>query len=203
MAKRKITVALNFPRTPGQAIFYAKHIAAMMDGNPYFPSPSVPMSTLLAHIAELEAAEVATKTGVHGAAAARDAKLDDVHNDLKQLRTYIETIANQHAEDAEAVVASSGMSLKQSAGPSKADFAVQQGKVSGSVRLRVRHPGTVTSVDWQTSSDGEHWVDAPRTVRANADIEGLTPGTRYWFRYRTLTSAGTSDWSDALTLLVV
>ena len=118
-------------------------------------------------------------------------------------RTYVETIANQHAEDAEAVVASSGMSVKQSAGPSKADFAVQQGTVSGSVRLTVRHPGIVTSFDWQTSSDGDHWVDEPSTVRANLDIDGLTPGIRYCFRYRTLTRDGKSDWSDPLTLLVV
>jgi hypothetical protein len=199
----KITVARNFPRTKGEAIFYAKHVAVMMEGNPYFPSPPVAISTLLAHIAEAEAAHAATETGAYGTASTRNAKLVVVENDLKQLQTYIQTIANQHAEDAEAVVASSGMSVKDSAGPSKAAFAAQQGKTSGTARLTVRHPGTTASFDWQTSTDGEHWVDGPRTVRADVDIKELTPGTRYWFRYRTLTKDGTSDWSDALSLLVV
>ena len=200
---RKITVALNFPRTHAAAIFYAKHVAASMQGNPYFPSPTVPLATLLAHIAEAEAAQAATKTGAHGTAADRDAKLLAILVDLRQLRVYIETIANLHAEDAEAVVASSGMSVKRSAGPSKATFAVRQRKVSGSVTLAVRHPGTVTSFDWQTSTDGERWLDAGRTVQARLDRKELTPGTRYHFRYRTLTRDGLGDWSDPLTLLVV
>jgi len=200
---RKITVALNFPRNPIEVPAYARHVASSMAGNPYFPSPSFPLATLLAHTAALEAAEVVTLTGAHGAAADRNAKVVVVHDDLKQLRTYVETIANQHGADAAAVVVSSGMSVKQSAGPRKAIFAVKQGKVSGSVRLSVRHPGIVTSFDWQFSPDGTHWIDAPSNVKAHQDIAGLTPRTRYSFRYRTLTRDGTSDWSDALTLLVV
>jgi|HubBroStandDraft_3_1064219.scaffolds.fasta_scaffold503576_1 hypothetical protein len=94
------------------------------------------------------------------------------------------------------------MSVKQSAGPKKQPFAVKQGRVSGSVTLTVRHPGIVASFDWQYASDGEHWIEAPSEVHARQDIEGLTPGTLYSFRYRTLTRDGTSDWSDVLTLLV-
>ena len=202
MAKR-IHVALNFPRTVGEALAYAKYIAASMTGNPYFPSPPVPMAVLASHIASLEAAEVTTRSGAQGASADRNAKLIRVHDDLKHLRVYIETVANQHGVDALAVVASSGMSRKQVAGPSKADVAVKQGKVSGSVRIDVRHPGITASFDWQLSIDGEHWVDAPSTTEAGTDIHNLTPGTLYSFRYRTLTRAGKSDWSDPVTLLVV
>ena len=61
----------------------------------------------------------------------------------------------------------------------------------------------VTSFDWQSSSDAVHWIDAPSTVRPNQDLEGLPPGTRYSFRYRTLTRDGTSDWSDPLAIVVV
>ncbi len=200
---RQIYVALKLPRRTGDVLAYAKHVAALMAGNPYFPSPTVPIATLLAHVAELDAAEVATRRGTHGAAAERDAKLAVVHDDLRQLRAYVRTIASQHAEDAAAVVVSSGMSVKQTAGPRKAAFAAKQGKVSGSVRLFVRHPGIVASFDWQLSSDGVHWINAPSTVRASQELEGLTPGTRYSFRYRTLTRDGTSDWSDPLDLLVL
>jgi hypothetical protein len=200
---RMIKVALNHPRTAVGILMYAKHVAACMTGNPYFPSPTLPIATLVAHIAELEAAEILTGTRTRGAATDRDAKLSTVMNDLRQLRTYVETLANQHAEDAEAVVVSAGMSVKESAGPSKAAFAVKQGKVSGSVKLSVRHPGVVASFYWQSSTDGVHYIDRESTTWAHQDIDGLTPGILYHFRYRTLTGDVMSDWSDPLTLLVV
>jgi hypothetical protein len=200
---RRRTISLNMPVRDNDRIAYAKHIAACMAGSPWFPTPPVPIATLLAHIAELDAAQVSTLSGAHGTASARDAKLLVVHDDLKQLQTYVQTVAVGHGEDAEAVVASSGMSVKQSSGPSKPVFSVKQGKRSGSVRLSVRHPGIVASFDWQSSTDGIHWVDRERTVHAKLDVDGLTPGTRYAFRYRTLTRAGLSDWSDPIVLWVV
>ena len=202
MMAKHLHVAHKFPKGNGDFLAYAKHVAAMMGGSPYLPSPTVPIATLLGHIADLDAAEVVTRTRVHGAAAERTGKRVIVEADLRQLRAYIECVASQRAEDGLAVIASSGMSVKQPAGPKKAVFAVKQGKRSGSVRLVVRHPGIVTSFDWQSSSDGTHWIDAPSNVRANQDLDGLTPGTRYSFRYRTLTREGTSDWSDPLTMIV-
>jgi hypothetical protein len=201
-----IYVALNFPESPGKALLYAKHVATCMSGNAYFPTPIVPMATFLAEIAELETAEVATLTGAHGTATERNSKLSDVHNTMKRLRADIETTANQPGVDGPTVVASSGMSVKDVAGPSKADFAVKPGNNSGSVELSARHPGrgTKTSFDWQSSDDhGAHWVDAPRTVYSYTTISGLTPGVLYSFRYRTLTRDGEGDWSDPITLMVV
>jgi hypothetical protein len=200
---RKRTVALNLPKSDGSVLLYAKHVAACMDGNACFPAPPVPITTLAAHAAELEAAQVTARTRLHGAAAARDQKRVIVEDDLRYLRTYVESVASRHAEDASAVIASSGMSQKQSAGPRKATFAVKQGRSSGSVTLTVRHPGIVASFDRQISLDGTHWTEGPSTVHASVDLEGLTPGTTYWFRYRTLTRNGSSDWSDPIKLLVV
>lgn len=202
--RRRLIVALNFPKTVGPAIHYAKFIAGRMEGNPYFPSPTLPIATLRAHIAELEAAQVATLTGRRDAFPARDAKVVLVHDDLRQLRTHIESVAFQYPpEEAEAVIASSGMSTKQTAGPRKPTFAVKPLSVSGSVRLEVRHPGIAAAFYWQFSVDGVHWLDAPDTVKASQDLHGLTPGTLYYFRYRTNTTHGLSDWSDPFTLRVV
>jgi hypothetical protein len=200
---RKLKVALNRPKGVGETIAYARFVASRMEGNPYFPSPLVAVAALSTHLAALEAAEVVARTRVHGGAKARDDRLSIVHDDLMQLRAYVEAVASLRAEDAEAVVASSGMNVKQSAGPRKAPFAAKDGRRSGSVTLIVRHPGGVTSFDWQYSTDGTHWVDAPRTVQARADLDGLTPGVLYSFRYRTLTKEGLSDWSDPITLMVL
>src|ERR1700677_5075567 len=118
---RKITVALNLPKGDNEMIFAAKHIADSMTGNAYFPTPPVPLATLKAHIAELEAAQVATLTGARGTATARDAKRIVVEEDLKVERVYVEGIANQHGEEGPAVVASAGMFIKEVAGPRRAD----------------------------------------------------------------------------------
>jgi hypothetical protein len=200
---RKITVALNFPDSVGEAITYARLIARRMAGNAYFPSPPVAIATLLVHIEELAAAEVVASRGAHGDAALRNVELDAVHRDLQQLKTYIETVANQHAEDGIAVVTSSGMSVKRSAGPKKALFNIKQQKRSGSVRAEVRHPGKDASFDWQYSVDGIHWIDAGRTNTARLDIDNLSPGTRYHFRVRALMGDVLGDWSDPIPLLVV
>jgi hypothetical protein len=200
---RKITVALNFPRSVGDAITYSRRIAGSMDGNAYFPSPPVAIATLLVHIEELAAAEAMALRGAHGDAALRNVKLDAVHGDLKQLRSYIEGTAHQHGGDAIAVVSSSGMSVKRSAGPRKALFRIKQRTRSGSVRAEVRHPGKDASFDWEYSIDGIHWIDAGRSNKARLDIDNLSPGTLYYFRFRVLTGDVVGDWSDPLTLIVV
>jgi hypothetical protein len=174
-----------------------------MQGNAHFPAPTVPIATLLAHTAEVEQAQVVAQGGVHGAAAERDAKLLIAKGDLEQLRTYVETVASGYGEEAEAVVTSSGMTVKRSAGPRKPLFAVKQGPVSGSAILVVRHPGVVTNFYWQYSTDGAQWTSAPDTVVARRDLEGLTPGVRYFFRQRTNTRKGTGDWSDPIAFMVV
>jgi hypothetical protein len=201
---RKITVVLGLPRrTPGKTILRAKHIAASMQGNPYFPAPTLPLATLLAHIQDLEDAEVATMTRARGSPAARDDKLAIVEEDLRRLRSYVESVANRFAEEGPAVVVGAGMMVKARSGPRKAPWAVKQRKKSGSVRLEVRHPGVVAAFFWQYSIDGKLWVDAPSTTSAHLDLDGLTPGQRYWFRYRTLARDVMSNWSDPLVLLVV
>jgi hypothetical protein len=200
---KTITVALNRPKGDLESIAHAKHIVTCMEGNPYFPSPPVPTGTLLLHIADAEAAQVVALSRLHGAAADRDAKLTIVYGDLEQRRSYVQTVARSHGGDAEAVVVSSGMSTKQSAGPRKQLFAVKQLAKSGSVRLEVRDPGIESSFDWQWSTDGVHWVDAGETTYTYLVIKNLTPGTEYFFRHRTLTRDGLSDWSDPIKLRVV
>ena len=203
---RKITVALNLPeRQPGKTILYARHVASSTRGNPHFPSPNVPIATLTAHIDELEAAEIVAMTHADGAATARDAKLVVVENDLRQLKTYVETVANTFADpnEAKAVVLSAGMDVKNSAGKKKGAATAKQGPTSGSVTLYAPHPGSPPTFYWQHSTDRETWTAVKHTRYTELELTGFTPGVRYWFRYQVLVGEVTSDWSDAIELLVV
>jgi hypothetical protein len=199
---KALKVILNRPRAVGHFMTFSRFVASRMEANPYFPSPPLPIATLEAHITELETAH-ALMLSQRKTKKARDAKLSAVVMDLLMLAMYVQTVAVKSSTDAEAIVASAGMSIKRFPGPGKVAFAVKQGKLSGTVELVVRHPGGNATFYWQRSADGTTWIDEEDAVIANTTIEGLTPGQYYWFRYRVRTSAGLGNWSQVLTLLVV
>jgi hypothetical protein len=196
---RKITVALNLPKGDNELIFAAKHIADGMDGNPYFPSPPLPIATLRAHIAALELAQVATLTRAHGTPAARDERRVIVEEDLKVERLYVETLANQDLVHGPAIVASAGMYIKDARGPGRAELAAKDGPEPGSVQLSVKRPKGAASVHWQWSLDGVQWVDAGESKQADFVVRNLIPTTLYWFRHRFLLASGLTDWGQPIT----
>ena len=198
----RVLVALNTPRRIPELILYARSVAAALSANPAFPSPMPAMATFEADLAALEASHVQTLTRAMGTTSERDAKLATVNGDLSSLRAYVQDVANASPGAAEAVIASAGMSVKGSSGHGKPDFEAKQGPTSGTARLVARAAKVRASYDWQQSSDGMTWVDLARTMRADADVEGLSAGTRYVFRVRKLTQDGIGEWSQVVALLV-
>ena len=95
------------------------------------------------------------------------------------------------------------MSVKNTRGPSKPTFEAKQLPVSGAVHLFARAAKGRASYDWQYSKGEEPWLFGPRTVRADVKLHGLARGAVYFFRYRTVTKEGVSDWSEVVSLLVV
>jgi hypothetical protein len=201
--RTKITVALNIPKGDNDTIVYAKHIADCMDGNPYFPSPHVPIATLRAHIAELEAAQVATLTRAHGTTTARDAKRMVVEEDLKMQRIYVQTVANQHALDGPAIVKSAGMSEKGGGGPRKPLIDIKPGPEPTSVTIWVKHPGGDASFEYQWSLDGVTFPFSAQSTKAHYVVKNLELGVVYGFRYRILIGETFRDFCDPITYRVV
>jgi hypothetical protein len=199
----RVIVALNPSRRIEDWIVFARFVEGCLGRNPVFVSPVPSLAVFGAHIAELEAAQAATYTGAYGARATRDAKLCVVRQELTSLQTYVQILANEHpGEVAAAIVQSAGMSRKNAAGPSKPDFEVKPGKVSGTVHLYARAAKTRASYEWQYRTAQTPWTSGEPTVRADATLSGLTPGVSYSFRYRTVTKAGVGDWSQVVTLIV-
>jgi hypothetical protein len=197
---RRVIVIIKRPRQIGSALTYARHIATCMTGNPYFPSPRLPIATLLAHIAEAEAAHVEVLTGRHGAASERDAKLLTVIQDLEQLAADVNWVVFQRAEDALAVAVSSGMSVKQTRGPAKWAFGATPSPRTGEVLVRFPRRRREESFDLQVAVAGEPWGEPLRVSHAKKTIAGLTPGVLYHFRYRTFLREVLGDWSDPFVL---
>jgi hypothetical protein len=200
----RIVIALNPPRRMNDFLVYAKAIAARLSEDPIFTPPPPSLAGLEEGLVALESALVASTTRAAGLAVARKACEAQAMQGLQQLQRYVQNMADQApAAEAAAIIERAGMSVKDVAGPSKATFVVKAGRVTGSAHAYARAAKTRASFDWQLSSDGERWVSIASTVRADATFDELTAGTLYWFRYRTVTKEGTSDWSEPVSLLVV
>jgi hypothetical protein len=82
-------------------------------------------------------------------------------------------------------------------------FGVEQGAVSGAVKLVTASAGNRASYDWESSIDGgKTWAALPSTLQAKTSVTGLPAGTTAQFRYRAVTKTGVADWSQPVSLLV-
>ena len=61
---------------------------------------------------------------------------------------------------------------------------------------------TCASCEWEYGLDGVTWTKLAPSVRADKVVDGRSPGTVYFFRYRALTKAGLGDDSQVVTRLV-
>jgi hypothetical protein len=175
---------------------FAKAVLTAMTGNPWFPSPAIPLATFAAHIAALDAAETAVLLRTLGNAQERNAKLRVVLADLDGLRVYVQRIADAHVAEGPEIIESAAMSVKTVTHHDKPTLEARPGPQSGSVVLYAKASRSRSFLDWQYSVDGVSWVSLPSILRSKTMLMGLTAGTTYLFRIRRSTKAGTGDWCD-------
>jgi hypothetical protein len=196
-----IYVVLGLPKRNKDLIAYVNAIIAKMTGNVNFPTPTPTLAAISAALAAFVTAEAAmgVSKGVKGD---RTTKRTELVALLKHLRDYVQQICESNMANAAAIAESAGMRLKDLTIPVKEAFTVTQGLLSGSVDCEVRAPGIPTTYYWSFSVDQKIWSNAPDSMTAKVTITGLTPGQLYYFRYRTMTRKGTSDFSQYVSLLV-
>jgi hypothetical protein len=200
---RRLIVRGPRSRRIADKIAYARLVATSMRGNAYFSDPIRALDDLEAHIVVAEAAQVATLTRAVGTAPALRAVLRVLQGDLERLQLMVQQAANAHPTDGPAIIETAGMNQKDNRGPERADFAVRQGKVSGSVILIARSIGRKATYEWHYSIDGKHWTSVEPTHDAETRIAGLAVGTSYGFRFRARGAEGLGGWSRVITMLVV
>jgi hypothetical protein len=71
------------------------------------------------------------------------------------------------------------------------------------VKLAAKAVAARACYEWQYSTDQKTWTEVPPTLQAKVEIDGLTPATAYFFRFRGVTKAGTGDWSQVVSIMVV
>ena len=197
-------VSLKLPTVVGLLIGFVRAIIQALTGNAAFPSPTPTLAVLSGAVNDLEIAQTAALTRAKGAVEVRNEKHAALLTLLADLRAYVQTVANAAPpEHSAAIVQSAGMNVRKTPVRKPRVFAAIQGSVSGAVKLVAPFAGSRAAYDWQWSSDGgKTWQLAPSTVQARTGMIGLTPGSTVLFRYRAVTKAGESDWSEPTTFIV-
>ena len=196
-------VTLNLPTTTFALIKKGRGIVGAMNNNPLFPSPTPPLVTVSASLDTLATAEQAIEARTKGAVPARDIAREAVIEQLHQLKSYVQVVADADKENADKIIASAGMSSKKARANTKTDFEAKSGPVSGSVHLVARAADRRAGYEWQWSADGgKTWTPAPATLQAKTTIVGLPVATSCQFRFRPITKTGEGAWSQVVTFVV-
>ncbi len=194
---------LKLPRQNLALLLYGKKVLVAMTSNPHFPAPSPPLAVLEAAVAALDASETATGGG-KASTAQRNIDRRALILCLEHERHHVQSVAEQQTSqaDAEAVIISAGMFVRQITKPSKAPLAAKHGPLSGSVGLVALAAAPNAVYYWQWSTNQETWFDLPDTMTARTLVTGLVPGTIHFFRVHAITRAGLTAWSQVVSLMV-
>lgn len=212
----KITMKTNISKF----ITKAQFIHDMLLNNPNFPAAQGLLGQLQADINTLGADESKALTKAKGAAAARDAEKLIVYNELDELRGIVQAVVNipANANNAVAMVESSGMEIKGVTHKKKGAFSLKHGKASGSIDLIALAAGKRAAYEWNQSLDNVNWIpcDPHVTTEAKNIVENLPLGVRHYFRFRPIlpkraqknSSAktavhGEGDWSQSDSMIVI
>ncbi len=194
-----------------QLVEYGETVVGMMTLSAYFNAPNpVPANPSLADVTtalgNLDAAFSATGGGVTHTDAINVAK-EVVLNDLNLLGNYVQYTANQAVNKSigDVVIHAAGMEYRRQGIPKARVFAVinspaQQGNVIG----RTVNAGARAAYEWQFKRVNEaNFTAAQITVKASYTFTGLTAGTKYQFRVKSIDSKGNVNLSQVFELVVL
>ncbi len=198
-------IKLNFSRLPlTEKITRARQIVAALTGNPSFSTPTPALTVVNSAIDDFETAYIATQAARQDAKAKtsdQQQKEDLLDRIMTQLASYVEAAAG----DNEALIQSAAMDVR--AAPSTnseipappSSLSATAGDRDGEIDLTWDTLFGARSYVIERSGDpptSTSWSHAAVATKSRATIEGLTSGTRYWFRVAAVNTNGQSGWSD-------
>jgi hypothetical protein len=202
MAIIQTVVVLTVPHSVAAVLVLSKAVLQAVTANKTtFPSPNPSVAQFGSDISALDTAETAVKTKTVGTVAVRNEKLATVVADLRQLRAYVQLIANASPEQAASIAASAGMTLRKPVVRNKSDLAAKT-TVSGSVKLVAKATAGSHAHEWQYSLDGKTWMNAPSSLQAKTTITGLQTNVLTYFRHCAVSKTGPGNWSQPISFLV-
>ncbi len=194
--------ALAFTRLKdGDLLTFGDGVVAGLTGNASFPTPVVPLPTLTDALLSYRNAVSAAEDGGKRAIAERDAARAVFVNLLRQLASYVESIAGADLP----VLLSSGFETVNSSRnrivlpkPVVLDLGNEQ---SAQLALRLQPVPTARAYEVRMNYGTSGWQTVGVFTQARKILlENLTPGTTYTVQARAIGGiTGSSDWSDPVS----
>ena len=196
-------VVLGIPQRPHPvAVIAAGTIISAVDGNANFPNTAAQVAAASAAHAVYAKAVTDAENKNPGAVKVRgDARVALIKT-LEPLRLIVQIAVDDHLDQAATIADSAKMKLRKVPTYAKDDFAVKDGPGTSQVQLIARAIPKALLYFWELSVDQKVWSPALDTSSANAVLTGLTAGQTYYFRFRTRTRKGMTDYSQVLSHLV-
>lgn len=195
---KRIKLALNIEGLdPSGTELYANGILMSLTNTTNFSGTAAYLPTLGTGISDLHSALSAPKPNTM-AIRNRVAYVVRVLNILKG-------IVELECDEDEEKALSSGFQLRQSSSVKPKSFDAVQGSASGSVDLVCPFAGTRAAYVWEMTTDVSvgDWKQFKITNTTAAQISGLNPGTKYWFRVKAIVHDEEQAYTDPHLVHVV
>jgi hypothetical protein len=196
------------PNTPASWLAKAKAVVSSANANAAtFASIAAPLTQLGTDTQLLDAAQAKAANRGKDEVKARNAQWRVLQKSLRAFAGGVQGLCDAAPDTAhaQAVAAAAALDSKLVPVHNKPDL---RGKAlgNGAVRLFGRRPsqrGGNVFYEWQMSVDGgKTWTSLPTTNTASTLVTGLVAATMVSFRYRKTIKNVTSEWSQAISVLV-
>jgi hypothetical protein len=201
--------AIGFLTKDGEAQFTDKvaTILEWMTGNPKYATPSPALAVVQTAFAAYKVATANAAQGGVENTTIRDARRAELVALLRQLANYVSATADGDLE----TLASSGFPIQKTSrtpiGPLPAPNApsVAQGPITGSMTSVVPPVYGAFTYNWRLAlaSAPTVVVQTAQTTAGRNTFNDLTAGQLYNVEANAVGAAGTSDWSDDGSMMVV
>lgn len=201
--------SIGFFTKDGEAMFTDKvtTILTWMTGNPDYPTPSPAFAVIQPAFDTYKVATADAALGGKEKIAARDARRSELVSLLRQLANYVSTTANGDME----TLLSSGFPVQKytrtRVGPLDAPDSplLSAGKNTGELKAAIAPVYGAFTYNWRVAlaSAPSVYVQTAQTTGGRTVFGGLTAGQIYLVQANAVGAAGTSDWSDAGSLMVI
>jgi hypothetical protein len=210
--KKKWIVVQNYrKKSPSEIKEIAEETVTMVGASAYFNAPNPtpnnpPLATITADIAALDTAISTPGGGPTKTDAIRQAT-EIVVNDLDLLGLYVQGIANMPANKTigDIIIHAANMDFKKTGMPKARVFEVINSPAQqGDAIARAVSVGARAAYEWQYKRVNEtNFTAAQITVKASYTFIGLTSGTKYQFRVKSINSKGNVNLSQVFELTVL
>jgi hypothetical protein len=205
-----VKIKLNLRDLPiPEKITRARQIVASLQDNRDFPSTQPTLAQVTTAIDEFDTAYAESQAARQDARAktsAQNQKEEALDRIMSRLASFIESASGGD----ETKIKNAGMDTKStrsstSAGlAAPAALAASAGDHEGEIDLHWDKVDKARSYVIEKSADPPtaiSWQHCAVSLKSRAIVEGLTSGTKYWFRVAAVGTNGQSGWSDPATKL--